>query len=83
VEVPESSARENGWFSYVALVKVHPLDVRLPARTSGASQGVASDPYLRRVTVLIAAASNPHIDLDKTPPVSVRRFCSLLVRCGI
>ena len=83
VEVPESAAGENGWFSYVAQVKVHPLDVILPAVTSGANQSEASDPYLRRVTVLITAVSNPHINLDRTSPVSVRRFCSLLVRCGI
>lgn len=83
MEVPESVARENGLFSYVAQVKVHPLDVMLPAVASGANQNMAADPYLRRVTVLITAASNPYIDLDNTPRVGVRRFCSLLVRCGI
>jgi uncharacterized protein (TIGR02598 family) len=83
IEVSESEARRGVWFYYIAQVNVHPLDVQLPALKGGANRPFLGDPFLRRVTLLIAPAVNPEVDLNQVSSVSLRKYSSLLMQGGI
>ncbi len=83
VEVSPSGVQGSGRIIYMAQIRVHPRDVKLPAAEGGSVQTGQNDPYLRRVTLLIAPASGPGANLNDMPSHLVRKRSALLVNSAI
>ncbi len=83
VEVSPAGVQGAGRIIYMAQIRVHPRDVKLPAAEGGSVQAGQNDPYLRRVTLLIAPASGPGANLNNMPSHLVRKRSALLVNSAI
>ena len=81
--VAPSGAHDFRRITYVARIRVHPRDVRLPSAAERSDQASPNDPYLRRVTLLIAPASSAGVDLNAMPHHLVRKRSTLLVNSQI
>lgn len=83
VEVSPAVVQGSGRIIYMAQIRVHPRDVKLPAAEGGSDQAGQNDPYLRRVTLFITPASGPGVNLNNIPSHLVRKRSALLVNSAI
>lgn len=84
-EIQEGEARRDGWFAYVAEVRVHPPDVVLSLSDGDAAGGEdvqVKDPHLRRLTLMVAESTDPDFDMDHASVFAVRRHTVLIARAG-
>ncbi|HRH95941.1 MAG TPA: hypothetical protein PLB55_08410, partial [Prosthecobacter sp.] len=70
--------------SFVASVYVptQPLDVVLPAGTSGGGGSGTAETYLRRVTISVATTSDPAFDFNTAAPARITSANTLVARMG-
>jgi uncharacterized protein (TIGR02598 family) len=83
VEVLLSGNQGAGRITYMAQIRIHPRDVKLPAADVGSGETSQNDPYLRRVTVLIAPASGTGLNWNAMPNYLLRKRSALLVNSEI
>lgn len=69
--------------AFVASIYVpqKPLDVYLPAGTSGGGNGTA-ETYLRRVKICIATSADPSFDFNSASPLRITSAYALIAKMG-
>ncbi|WP_395732562.1 Verru_Chthon cassette protein B [Prosthecobacter sp.] len=85
-EITEGSTSQEELASSLAFVASiyvpqKPLDVYLPAGTTGAGKGTA-ETYLRRVKICIATSADPSFDFNTASPLRITSSYALIARMG-
>lgn len=82
---PDNSSEEDlaSSLAFVASIFVpqKPLDVYLPAGTSGSGNGTPES-YLRRVKISIATSADPSFDFNSASPLRITSSYALIAKMG-
>jgi len=82
---PDNASQEDlaSTLAFVASIQVpqKPLDVYLPAGTSGSGKG-AAESYLRRVKICIATSADPSFDFNSASPMRISSVNALIAKMG-